>query len=89
VAACKHDVTGGTAYQLINVPLPENAIAASHLSRVKSTAKTIVLQASLIVSESGGKVMEAQGELITTQYFDSLAAEINDLLQVCCSYKQG
>lgn len=26
--------------------------------------------------------MEAQGELITTQYFDSLAAEIDDLLQV-------
>ncbi|WIA28131.1 hypothetical protein OEZ86_010705 [Tetradesmus obliquus] len=38
-------------------------------------------QASLIVSESAGKVMEAQGELITTQYFDSLAAEIDDLLQ--------
>jgi hypothetical protein len=27
-------------------------------------------------------VLEAQGELITTQYCDSLAAEINELLQV-------
>jgi hypothetical protein len=45
----------------------------------------LFLQAALIVGESGGKVMEAQGELITTQYFDSLAAEINDLLQVRAS----
>jgi hypothetical protein len=51
------------------------------------------LQAALIVGECGGKVMEAQGELITTQYFDSLAAEINDLLQVrgnyCSSEESG
>jgi hypothetical protein len=26
--------------------------------------------------------VEAQGELMTTQYFDSVAAEINDILQV-------
>jgi hypothetical protein len=51
----------------------------------QATAAALVLQAALIVSESGGKVMEAQGELITTQYFDSLAAEINDLLQVSSS----
>ncbi|EFJ45906.1 hypothetical protein VOLCADRAFT_105788 [Volvox carteri f. nagariensis] len=37
-------------------------------------------QASVIVSESGGTVMEVQGELITTQYFDAIAAEINDQL---------
>ncbi len=42
------------------------------------------MQAALVVSESGGSVIEAQGELITTQYFDTLAAEINDLLQVRC-----
>lgn len=39
------------------------------------------MQAVIIVSESKGNVLEAQGELITVQYFDSLAAEINDLLQ--------
>eukprot|EP00878_Enallax_costatus_P006274 GHUV01006577.1.p1 GENE.GHUV01006577.1~~GHUV01006577.1.p1 ORF type:complete len:509 (+),score=174.38 GHUV01006577.1:756-2282(+) len=38
-------------------------------------------QAALIVAESNGNVLEAQGELITLQYFDTLAAEINDLLQ--------
>lgn len=27
-------------------------------------------------------MLEAQGEIITTQYFDSLAAEVNDMLQV-------
>jgi hypothetical protein len=32
--------------------------------------------------------MEAQGELITTQFFDSLAAEINDLLQVRGTWEQ-
>lgn len=52
---------------------------------LRAPAATAALQASLIVSESAGKVMEAQGELITTQYFDSLAAEIDDLLQVCRS----
>lgn len=39
-------------------------------------------QGAALVAESDGAVMEAQGELITTQYFDSIAAEINDLLQV-------
>jgi hypothetical protein len=39
-------------------------------------------QAALIVAESQGRVIDAQGELITTQYFDSLAAEVNDMLQV-------
>jgi hypothetical protein len=34
------------------------------------------------VSESGGTVIEAAGELITSQYFDLLAAEVDDLLQV-------
>ncbi|GFR49317.1 hypothetical protein Agub_g11343, partial [Astrephomene gubernaculifera] len=38
-------------------------------------------QAAAIVAESSGAVMEVQGELITTQYFDSIAAEINDQLQ--------
>ncbi|PNH08080.1 E3 UFM1-protein ligase 1 [Tetrabaena socialis] len=38
-------------------------------------------QAAAIVAESGGAVMEVQGELITTQYFDAIAAEINDHLQ--------
>lgn len=41
-------------------------------------------QASQIVAESGGSVIEAAGELITAQYFDSLAAEVDDLLQVRC-----
>jgi hypothetical protein len=36
----------------------------------------------LVVEEAKGSVLEAQGELITTQYFDSLAAEVNELLQV-------
>ncbi len=39
-------------------------------------------QAAAIVAESGGSVFEAHGELITLQYFDSLAAEVNELLQV-------
>jgi hypothetical protein len=38
-------------------------------------------QVATIISESAGSVVEAQGELITTQYFDSLAAEVNELLQ--------
>ncbi|KAI8468856.1 MAG: hypothetical protein J3K34DRAFT_294179 [Monoraphidium minutum] len=38
-------------------------------------------QAALIVAESGGAVVEAAGELMTTQYFDALAAEVDDLLQ--------
>lgn len=39
-------------------------------------------QAASIVAESSGGVIEAGGELITSQYFDSLAAEVDDLLQV-------
>lgn len=44
------------------------------------------LQVALIVEEAGGSVLDAQGELITTQYFDSLAAEVNDMLQVRAQY---
>jgi hypothetical protein len=39
------------------------------------------------VEEAGGSVLDAQGELITTQYFDSLAAEVNELLQVRVSMR--
>ncbi|KAF5828079.1 hypothetical protein DUNSADRAFT_18260 [Dunaliella salina] len=38
-------------------------------------------QAAAVVAEGGGEVLEAQGELITVQYFDAIAGEINDLLQ--------
>ncbi|KXZ55512.1 hypothetical protein GPECTOR_2g1061 [Gonium pectorale] len=38
-------------------------------------------QAAAIVAESAGGVLELQGELITSQYFDSIAVEINDQLQ--------
>ncbi|GIM08278.1 hypothetical protein Vretimale_12254 [Volvox reticuliferus] len=38
-------------------------------------------QAAVIVAESGSTVLEIQGELITAQYFDTIAAEINDQLQ--------
>lgn len=34
------------------------------------------------MEDAKGSILEAQGELITTQYFDSLAAEVNELLQV-------
>lgn len=38
-------------------------------------------QAAAIVAESGGSVLEVNGELITAQYFDVIAAEIDDQLQ--------
>lgn len=38
-------------------------------------------QASVIVAESGGTILEVQGDLISTEYFDSIAAEIDDQLQ--------
>ncbi len=38
-------------------------------------------QAAVVVSESSGSVQEVNGELITSQYFDSVAAEINEQLQ--------
>lgn len=38
-------------------------------------------QVRSIITEANGSVVEAQGELITTQYFDALAAEVNELLQ--------
>lgn len=53
-------------------------------------------QAALIVADSGGRVIEAGGELITEQYFDGLAAEVDDQLQVvnprrctCCRAGRG
>jgi hypothetical protein len=39
-------------------------------------------QAAAAVGESSGRVQLIQGELITLAYFDSLAAEVNDTLQV-------
>ena len=39
-------------------------------------------QAAAIVAESHGAVMELHGELLSNHYFDSIAAEIDDLLQV-------
>eukprot|EP00955_Chlamydomonas_euryale_P018806 200682-Chlamydomonas_euryale.AAC.1 len=39
-------------------------------------------QARALVQASPGDVFEAQGELITQQYFDGLAAEVNEMLQV-------
>ena len=38
-------------------------------------------QAAAIVAGSKGEVVEVQGELITSSYFDSIAAEINEQLQ--------
>ncbi|GAX74437.1 hypothetical protein CEUSTIGMA_g1886.t1 [Chlamydomonas eustigma] len=38
-------------------------------------------QAKHLVEESSGGIMEAQGELLTQQYFDSLAAEVDEMLQ--------
>lgn len=38
-------------------------------------------QVANIVTESNGAIVEVQGELITAQYFDTIAAEINDQLQ--------
>jgi hypothetical protein len=35
-----------------------------------------------VVEESSGSIVEAQGELLTQQYFDSLAVEVDELLQV-------
>ncbi len=37
-------------------------------------------QARLLVEESHGGVIEAQGELLTQRYFDSLAAEVDEML---------
>ena len=41
------------------------------------------------VAESNGQLRLVQGELITAEYFDNLAAEIDEILQVCypmCTY---
>eukprot|EP00798_Chlamydomonas_sp_ICE-L_P012768 gene12768-16019_t len=38
-------------------------------------------QATALVEASSGNMIETQGELMTTTYFDSMAAEVNDLLQ--------
>jgi hypothetical protein len=46
------------------------------------TTRTTYTQAALIVEESNGAVTGAGGELVTAQYFDGLAAEVDDLLQV-------
>lgn len=35
------------------------------------------------VAESNGQLRLVQGELITVKYFDNLAAEIDEILQVC------
>lgn len=35
------------------------------------------------VAESNGQLRLVQGELITAEYFDNLAAEIDEILQVC------
>lgn len=35
------------------------------------------------VAESNCQLRLVQGELITAEYFDNLAAEINEILQVC------
>ena len=35
------------------------------------------------VAESNGQLRLVQGELITVEYFDNLAAEIDEILQVC------
>jgi len=37
------------------------------------------------VAESNGQLRVVQGELITVDYFDNLAAEIDEILQVCHS----
>lgn len=39
-------------------------------------------QAGATVGDSGGALQLVQGELITTSYFDALAAEVADSLQV-------
>jgi hypothetical protein len=39
-------------------------------------------QARVLVESSSGAVMESNGELLTQKYFDGLAAEVNELLQV-------
>ncbi len=38
-------------------------------------------QAGIIVAESGGTILDVQGDLITSQHFDTIAAEVNDQLQ--------
>ena len=35
------------------------------------------------VAESSGQLRLVQGELIAAEYFDNLAAEIDEILQVC------
>ena len=35
------------------------------------------------VADSNGQLRLVQGELITAEYFDNLAAEIDEILQVC------
>ena len=39
-------------------------------------------QARALMDESGGAISEAQGELLTQEYFDGLAAEVDEMLQV-------
>lgn len=57
-------------------------LTSSHSFRDWPLLFPTINQVVLIVEEAGGSVLEAQGELITTQYFDSLAAEVDDMLQV-------
>ncbi len=42
-------------------------------------------QAQLAIEESKGTLQLIQGELIMQSYFDSLAAEVQETLQVTCS----
>ena len=41
------------------------------------------------VAESNGGLRLLQAELFTTAYFDNLAAEVNEVLQVCCCIQLG
>ena len=67
-------------YTLLQVDLPAQlSVDLVHCERAAQQA----------VAESGGALRLLQAELFSSSYFDNLAAEINEVLQVTLPFLQG
>ena len=71
----KAEQTKATLCNAVQVDLPAQlSVDLVHCERAAQQA----------VAESNGGLRLLQAELFTTAYFDNLAAEVNEVLQVCC-----